>query len=104
MNHLFLVLAICRSEAPLPKVEVPRKDISRAVECVCADLRSLESPAPIVSEALTLKSGNADILVTNAAAELSKPLEATNADNLTNIYGINVGSPSILTQALLPYL
>jgi 3-oxoacyl-[acyl-carrier protein] reductase len=57
-----------------------------------------------VSEALTLESGNIDILVNNAAAELNKPLEAIDADDFANVFDLNVRAPTLLTQAILPHL
>jgi 3-oxoacyl-[acyl-carrier protein] reductase len=72
---------------------------------VYTDLRSLESPAQIVSAALDLDTGRRiDILVNNAAAELNKPLEAIGADDFAGIYHLDVRAPTLLTKAVLPHL
>jgi 3-oxoacyl-[acyl-carrier protein] reductase len=104
------VLITYTSQASLPKVEALTKEIQSlnngsAASSVCADLRSLESPAHIVREALTLDAGRQiDILVNNAAAELNKSLENISADDFASVYDLNVRAPTLLTKAVLPHL
>lgn len=70
---------------------------------VVADSNNLESPEHIVSKALALW-GRIDVLINNVGTGLTSPLEHVRAQQIQDVFNVNVVSTSLLTKACLPHL
>lgn len=63
----------------------------------------LDSPAKIVSET-TSAYDRIDILINNAALQITKSLSEISVEEYTRLYDVNVRGVMLLTQAVLPHL
>ncbi|PSN61454.1 NAD(P)-binding protein [Corynespora cassiicola Philippines] len=70
-----------------------------------ADLRDPDSPARIIRETLSaFNTTTIDILVNNAVADQSVPIDQYTHDLFTHLFDTNLRGPVFLTQALVPHL
>lgn len=93
------VLAISRSKKELTALKKDHKNLLT----IFGDL----TKASVLTSALQTikKNGNrVDVLINNAGAIVNKPFEKINANELKNVYEVNVFAPFLLIQKLLPVL
>ncbi|KAL3481468.1 hypothetical protein BJX99DRAFT_218409 [Aspergillus californicus] len=68
------------------------------------DLRDLSAPSAIVNACIAAFGPSIDILVNNAACEITKPFAEHTIADYTSIFDLNVRAIFFLTQAVLPHL
>ncbi len=92
------VLAISRSEEGLKRLLSGRFPNLRIFpfDLQAGDLK------PLLELARGL-DGGIDALVNNAGSLINKPMDDLSADDFDRMFGVNVKSPFLLIQALLPY-
>lgn len=93
------VLAISRSKKELTALKKDHENLLT----IFGDL----TKASVLTSALQTikKNGNrVDVLINNAGAIVNKPFEKINANELKNVYEVNVLAPFLLIQKLLPVL
>lgn len=93
------VLAISRSKKELTALKKDHKNLLT----IFGDL----TKASVLTSVLQTikKNGNrVDVLINNAGAIVNKPFEKINANELKNVYEVNVFAPFLLIQKLLPVL
>ena len=66
------------------------------------DLADPEAPARVVAQALELTGGRLDVLVNNAGYGLMGAIEATDEQELADVFAANLFGPIRLIQAALP--
>ena len=93
------VLATGRREGPLADAAAAHSNIAGFV----ADVAQPGDASRTVAHAVSLW-GRLDVLVNNAGAGAILPLETATAEQIENIFSINVVGPSLLATAALPYL
>ncbi|KAL1740086.1 hypothetical protein HDZ31DRAFT_77139, partial [Schizophyllum fasciatum] len=76
-----------------------------AAATVQADLRLPKSPAIVLNATLAaFSTPTIDILVNNAAIQLTRPLQGTTLEDYDNVFNINIRAAIFMTEAVLPYL
>lgn len=93
------VLAISRSKKELSSLQKNHKNLLT----IFGDLTTTS----ILNQVLQTikKNGNrVDVLINNAGAIVNKPFEKINANEIKNVYEVNVFAPFLLIQKLLPVL
>lgn len=69
-----------------------------------ADLRSLDTPAKIVTETQAAFGEHIDILVNNAGIDFTKPLLETTPQDFAYVFDLNVRAVLLMSQAVIPHL
>ena len=69
-----------------------------------ADLRNEAAPQEIISQTLSAFGPHIDILVNNAAEQITKPLSSITLSDYEKTYDLNIRATILLTQAVLPHL
>lgn len=69
-----------------------------------ADLSDPASPSTIVSFTRSTFGPHIDILVNNAAIEITRPLHAITPQDFESVYRVNVLGVILMTRAILPHL
>lgn len=105
------VVIVHSSPSSAAAAEIVASDISSlpnastsGATTVCADLSSPSAPSTIVSATLSAFGPHIDILVNNAAVQVTRPLSEITPDDYGTTYDLNVRAVVFLTQAVLPHL
>lgn len=91
------VVALSRNTHPLKELEAERCDI------ISVDITQQEQLIE-VSERIQEKFERIDVLIHNAGLLINKPFEDTSAEEIHQVYRVNVFAPMALTKLLLPLM
>lgn len=77
---------------------------SSAAISVRGDLGDVSTPQQIVDAALAAFGPHIDILVNNAAVQITRPLSEITLEDYERVYTVNIRGVILLTQCVLPHL
>jgi NAD(P)-dependent dehydrogenase (short-subunit alcohol dehydrogenase family) len=94
------VVALARNQTGLDELGARTRKAPGRLSALCQDCSDIEPTVAAILE----KTDQVDILIHNAAAFLKKEWEALTAEDMEQVYRVNVITPLCLSQALVAHM